>query len=80
MRNFLTKSVPGLLAITVVAALGYFVLTPPSMPQARAAAPEIGTHNAACSLCRLPLYGQNGGSSRLGHDTYGIETASSAVH
>jgi hypothetical protein len=80
MRNFLTKSVPGLMAIAVVAGLGYFVLTPPSMPAARAAAPEIGAHNAACSLCRLPLYGQSGEGSRLGIDAHAIETASKAIH
>ncbi len=68
MQNFVTKSVPGLLTIVSVAALGYFVLTPPSMPAARAGATELAAHNAECLMCRLPLFGEDGASSRLGHD------------
>ncbi len=80
MRNFVTKSVPGLLAIVLVTGLGYFVLTPPSMPAARAAAIELPFHSAECSMCRLPLYGKDGTSSRLGHDTHAEANASEVTH
>jgi hypothetical protein len=79
MQNFLTRSVPGLLAIVLVAGVGYFVLTPPSMPAARASASEIGSHNVECALCRLPLYGQTGVSSKLGIDSHANETASNVT-
>jgi hypothetical protein len=79
MRNFLTKSVPGLLAIVLVAGLGYFVLTPPSMPAAQAAAVEITSHNTDCIVCRLPLFGQGQSSSKLGIDAHAEERVSQAA-
>jgi hypothetical protein len=80
MQNFLTKSAPGLLAIVTVAGLGYFVLTPPSAPAARAAAIEITSHSAACSACRLPLYGRDGVASKLGPDSHASGHVVEATH
>jgi hypothetical protein len=80
MRNFVTKSVPGLLAVILVAGVGYFVLTPPSMPAVQASAIEIAAHNVECAVCRLPLYGHDNVSSRLGHDTQAHENAQNATH
>jgi hypothetical protein len=79
MQNFLTRSVPGLLAIVLVAGVGYFVLTPPSMPAVRASAIEIASHNVECAMCRLPLYGTAGVASKLGIDTHAHETPSNAT-
>ena len=78
MRNFLTKSVPGLLAITVVAALGYFVLTPPSMRR-RGPRPEIGVTGRVFAL-PAPARWTKWRESRLGIDALTIETASKAIH
>jgi hypothetical protein len=80
MQNFLTKSSPGLLAIVTVTGLGYFVLMPPIAPPARAAAPEIASHSAQCSVCRLPLFGRSGEPSILGSDPYDSEDAAKAAH
>jgi hypothetical protein len=72
MRNFLTKSIPGLLAITAVAGLGYFVLTPPKPAQAEMTV--LGFHSADCKVCSVPLVGHGSEGSRYGnvlsaHDT-----------
>jgi hypothetical protein len=75
MRNFLTKSGPGLLAIAMVAGLGYFVLTPPEAPAGQSAASELAFHDADCLVCRLPLHGRGTEASRLGHDSHAPEAA-----
>jgi len=80
MQNFLTKSGPGLVAILTVAGFGYFVLTPPSAPAARAAAIEIASHRAQCSACRLPLYGRDGVASKLGPDSLASGQVAEATH
>jgi hypothetical protein len=73
MRNFLTRSGPGLLVVGAVAMLGYSLLIPPAAPAAQSAAAEIADHNAQCTVCRLPLYSADKKSSRngvefVGHD------------
>ncbi len=79
MRNFLNKSIPGLLAIVMVAGLGYFVLTPPSPPVVQAAAIEIASHTDKCAVCRLPLYGRGDMSSKLGPDSHVHESVKNAM-
>jgi hypothetical protein len=65
MRDFVRRSVPGLLAIAAVAGLGYYVLTPPKAAQAAVA--ELGFHDADCAVCRLPLVARGTEASRYGH-------------
>jgi hypothetical protein len=70
MQNFVTKSGPGLLAIAIVAGLGYFVLTPPLAPAVQADPADIAFHSAACAVCQLPLFGEGAQSSRFGPDSH----------
>jgi len=80
MQYFLTKSAPGLLAIVTVAGLGYFVLKPPTATAVRPAAPEIISHTAKCSICRVPLYARGAEPSKLGHDFRVSADAAQATH
>jgi hypothetical protein len=74
MRNFVTKSGPGLLAIVMMAGLGYFALTPPRAT-AQPAVVELGFHSADCAVCRLPLIGKGAEASRYGHDFHSHDGA-----
>jgi hypothetical protein len=79
MRNFLTQSAPGLLAIAMVAGLGYFVLTPPAAPAGQTALSELAFHDADCLVCRLPLHGRGTEASRLGHDSHTTQGATQST-
>ena len=59
MKSFLRRSGIGPLALVTMAGLGFFVLMPHTAPAALAAAHEITSHRAVCSVCALPLYGRS---------------------
>ena len=71
MQNFLTKSAPGLLAISAAAVVGYVLLMPPAATAGRPAAVETASHISDCPVCRLPLYGRTATPSKLGYDFRG---------
>jgi hypothetical protein len=77
MRDFLTKSCPGLLAVVAVAGLGYFVLTPPK-PTARMEVAGLGFHSADCRVCGLPMVARGAEPSRYGHNFQ--ESAATQTH
>ena len=80
MRKLLMELCLRLARLTVLAIVGYYLVFAMRGQAPRDAFPTIAGHDANCKVCRLPLFGHDGGPSQLGLETRVITGPSASLH